>query len=335
MHYTLMHKEIPVVDIELDDASGAITRVDDVHNAAHIPIGIAYKNDILDRKALNKWWYGRSIPASRQGIQQALAILRIGSTQELIDKSYGLSLSDQYWIKEKGSSLEWAEINFFTNDFSRDIGDILFGGHSSSAKIDLMSPDNTSDGWLRKKWTIIDGKRCLIKGGSGVNQQEPYNEVIASELMEKLNIPHVPYRIIMQGDYPYSVCEDFIDADTELISADYIMKSQKKANHLTTYQHYLIRPLASDLPSKPFKETHEEQLKLVSSFDWVNFEALQRFGNRVCEIFAESPYLDSERCVCLSSALDQRIERLEGLALTMNHEQHHSPKIEEEFEIKL
>ena len=68
---------------------------------------------------------------------------------------------------------------------------------------------------------------------------------------------------------------------------------------------------------------------------WVNFEALQRFGNRVCEIFAESPYLDSERCVCLSSALDQRIERLEGLALTMNHEQHHSPKIEEEFEIKL
>ena len=212
MHYTLMHKEIPVVDIELDDASGAITRVDDVHNAAHIPIGIAYKNDILDRKALNKWWYGRSIPASRQGIQQALAILRIGSTQELIDKSYGLSLSDQYWIKEKGSSLEWAEINFFTNDFSRDIGNILFGGHSSSAKIDLMSPDNTSDGWLRKKWTIIDGKRCLIKGGSGVTQQEPYNEVIASELMEKLNIPHVPYRIIMQGDYPYSVCEDFIDA---------------------------------------------------------------------------------------------------------------------------
>ena len=38
MHYTLMHKEIPVVDIELDDASGAITRVDDVHNAAHIDV---------------------------------------------------------------------------------------------------------------------------------------------------------------------------------------------------------------------------------------------------------------------------------------------------------
>ena len=402
MQYTLMHKEVPVVDIELDDATGSIYQIKKVYNAEHIPIGIPHKNEVIDRKALNNWWYGRSIPASRQGIQQALAALRVDSTQELLNKSYGLSLSDQYWIKEKGSSLEWAEINFFENAFSRDIGDILFSGHSSSNKINLLSPDNASDGWLRKKWTIINGKRCLIKAGSGTIVQEPYNEVIASELMEKLNIPHVPYRIIMQGDYPYSVCEDFIDADTELISADYIMKSQKKANHLTTYQHYLnccaafgisnaqqavdqmividyllantdrhynnfgairnanslewigsapiydsgtslwcntptklIRPLASDLPSKPFKETHEEQLKLVSSFDWVNFEALQRFGNRVCEIFAESPYLDSERCVCLSSALDQRIERLEGLALTMNHEQHHSPKIEEEFEIKL
>ncbi|MDR2163733.1 MAG: hypothetical protein LBO70_07340 [Clostridiales Family XIII bacterium] len=31
----------------------------------------------------------------------------------------------------------------------------------------LMSPDNTSDVWLRKKRKIIDGRRCLIKGGSG------------------------------------------------------------------------------------------------------------------------------------------------------------------------
>ena len=63
MHYTLMHKEIPVVDIELDDASDAITRVDDVHNAAHIPIGIAYKNDNLDRKALNKWAFHSGKPS--------------------------------------------------------------------------------------------------------------------------------------------------------------------------------------------------------------------------------------------------------------------------------
>lgn len=61
----------------------------------------------------------------------------------------------------------------------------------------------------------------------------------------------------------------------------------------------LIRPLASDLPSKPFKETHEEQLKLVSSFDWVNFEALQHFGNRVVRNLRRVP-LPRLRTLCLS-----------------------------------
>ena len=379
MHYTLMHKEIPVVDIELDDASGAITRVDDVHNAAHIPIGIAYKNDILDRKALNKWWYGRSIPASRQGIQQALAILRIGSTQELIDKSYGLSLSDQYWIKEKGSSLEWAEINFFTNDFSRDIGDILFGGHSSSAKIDLMSPDNTSDGWLKKKWAILDGRRCLMKAGSGAIQQEPYNEVLASAVMERLGIPHVTYTLTVQEDYPYSVCEDFITPETELIPAWYIMQTVKRPNHVSVYQHYMDCCEALGIPGvreavdrmivldylivnedrhqnnfgvvrnaetleylgaapiydsgtslwfdkptgmvgsgrvacKPFKDRHEEQIKLVSSFDWLDLSRLDSIEEEWMELTKGSLFLDEARRIAVARALRGRIETLKEIS---------------------
>ena len=379
MHYTLMHKEIPVVDIELDDASDAITRVDDVHNAAHIPIGIAYKNDILDRKALNKWWYGRSIPASRQGIQQALAILRIGSTQELIDKSYGLSLSDQYWIKEKGSSLEWAEINFFTNDFSRDIGDILFSGHSSSAKIDLMSPDNTSDGWLKKKWAILDERRCLMKGGSGATQQEPYNEVLASSVMERLGIPHVTYTLTVQEDYPYSVCEDFITPETELIPAWYIMQTVKRPNHVSVYQHYMDCCEALGIPGvreavdrmivldylivnedrhqnnfgvvrnaetleylgaapiydsgtslwfdkptgmvgsgrvtcKPFKDRHEEQIKLVSSFDWLDLSRLDSIEEEWMELTKGSLFLDEARRIAVARALRWRIETLKEIS---------------------
>lgn len=58
MHYTLMHKEISVVDIELDDASGAITRVGDVHNAAHIPIGIAYRKTSSTAKHLTSGGMG-------------------------------------------------------------------------------------------------------------------------------------------------------------------------------------------------------------------------------------------------------------------------------------
>lgn len=90
MHYTLMHKEIPVVDIELDDASGAITRVDDVHNAAHIPIGIAYKTT-FSTAGTQQMVVWRSIRPSRQGIQQALAILRTAARKSLSIKATDLA----------------------------------------------------------------------------------------------------------------------------------------------------------------------------------------------------------------------------------------------------
>ncbi|WP_411676880.1 hypothetical protein [Caproicibacter sp.] len=237
--YVLMHKNIPVADLELDTASGSISAVGSAHEEAHVPIGISVKKGKIDRAALNEWWKGRAIPASRDGIRHALTELNVSTTQQLLDKCLGLSLSDQYWIRPKKAGIEWRDINFFDHTFSDDIGNILFGKGSSSDNVSLMSPDNTSDGWLKKKWAILDGKRCLIKGGSGAIQQEPYNEVLASRIMDRLRIPHVSYTLMLQDDYPYSVCQDFITPQTELISAWYIMLTQKKPNHISVYQHYM------------------------------------------------------------------------------------------------
>ena len=182
----------------------------------------------MDRAALNAWWQGRAIPASRQGIRRALDELGVATAQNLLEKCLGLSLSDQYWIWPAGSALRWSEVNFFEHPFSDDVGNILFGRGSSGDPVSLMSPDNTSDGWLKKKWTIVDGKRCLLKGGSGAIQQEPYNEVFASRLMRRLQCPHVEYALVYQDGYPFSVCEDFITPNTELVSAWYVMQTRKK-----------------------------------------------------------------------------------------------------------
>ena len=208
--YMLMHKNIPVADIELDTVSGAVFSVGPVWEAAHVPVGIPVKSGTVDRKAFNEWWRGRSIPASRMGIREALMELKISDTCLLLEKSLGLSLSDQYWIRPAGSGLLWEKVNFFQNPFSEDVGNILFGKGEVSEAVSLMSPDNTSDGWLKKKWKIIEGKRCLIKGGSGAAWQEPYNEVLASRIMDRLRISHVSYALITEEDYPYSLCDDFI-----------------------------------------------------------------------------------------------------------------------------
>ncbi|WP_295092757.1 HipA domain-containing protein [Ruminococcus sp.] len=135
--------------------------------------------------------------------------------------------------------MKWENVNFFDNEFSDDIGDVLFGTSTKSSGFDFYFPDNTSDGNLKKRWKIMDGKRCLLKAGSRPYRQQPYNEVIASIVMDRLGVDHVPYRVINIGNEPFSICEDFITKDTELVSAHRILQIRSKENHENDYLHYI------------------------------------------------------------------------------------------------
>lgn len=380
--FVLKHKEISVAEIELDEATGFIAKIGEVFDERHVPVGVPVKRGKIDRTALNEWWRGRAIPASRNGIREALEELKLSTTQKLLDKSFGLSLSDQYWICPADSALEWGELNFFHHDFSEDVGNILLGKHGSGEEISLMSPDNTSDGWLKKKWTILNGKRCLVKGGSGATQQEPYNEVLASRIMERLGIPHVSYTLLVQDNYPYSVCENFITPDTELVTAWYVMQTQPKPNHVSVYQHYInccetlgipqmvdaldrmivldylivnedrhqnnfgvirhaetlewvgaapiydsgsslwfskpngLISATSKVTCKPLKTDHEEQLKLVKSFNWLDLSKLDGIEEELREIMSGSLFADEARQDALCTALRQRIEMLQQFIQT-------------------
>ena len=244
MECTLMHKNIPVVELTISEYNGNIEKHGVVYDSAHLPIGTTVtsgkdKGRIVSFR-LNDWWTGRSIPASRDGIRDVLEALGIYSTAILLSKCYGLSLSDQYWICPKDSGLQWEAVNFFDNEFSKDMGEILIGHESTDyAQVSLMSPDNTSDGWLRKKWIITGGKRYLMKGGSGVFRQEPFNEVVASAVMRRLRIPHIPYTLVIDNGKPFSLCESFVTSNTELISAWRIRESLKKNNRHSEYTHFM------------------------------------------------------------------------------------------------
>jgi hypothetical protein len=239
MKYMLMHKDKPVLSMNLDEGTGTIISLYEVFEPDHVPVGATDKDGAADRVELNSWWSGRAIPASRSGLREALDAMNISSPQLLLTKCYGLSLSDQYWVKPEGADLKWKDINFFDNAFSEDVGNILFGQFPEAGAFSLMSPDNTSDGWLRKKWKIIEGKRRLIKGGSEPAMQEPFNEAIATVIMQRLDIPHVHYSVIWDNNLPYSVCEDFISPETELVSAWHILQTKKKSSNVSFYQHFL------------------------------------------------------------------------------------------------
>jgi hypothetical protein len=237
-----MHKNIRVADIEIDEDTGVIIGIGDIYAKEHLPLGVVHPlrhKEIIDKAALNKWWTGRSIPASRMGINDALETLGIYNTELLLTKCLGLSLSDHYWVRPADSDMTWESVNFFDNEFSDDIGDVLFGTAGKSIGFNYSSPDNTSDGNLQKRWKIIDGNRCLLKSGSAPFRQQPINEVIASIILDRLCIDHIPYTLTWIDDKPYSVCENFVSKDTELVSAARLMQIRPKSNDENGYLHFV------------------------------------------------------------------------------------------------
>lgn len=238
MKYVLMHKDVPVADMDFSE-DGDLLKTSNVQSADHMPYG-TFKGGFLDGAQMKDWWKGRSIPASRTGLENLLEQLQLVDVEPLVIRSLGLSLSDHYWIKPSESELTWSDVNYFENDFSDDIGDILFGNSYIGGVFDYSSPDNTSDGVLKKRWKIIDGKRCLLKGGNLPYFQEPFNEVVASKIMDILDIPHVDYSLINNSGSIFSLCEDMVTKDTELISASRVCSKLKKSNNMNWFNHYLM-----------------------------------------------------------------------------------------------
>lgn len=372
-----MHKDIEVADLEI--CGDGISGIASVHSLEHMPLGTTMKG-IGDRRALNEWWKGRSIPASRKCLESLLNALNMDDPVELLTRSFSLSLSDQYWIRPADECIAWSDINFFQNRFSEDIGDLLFGEQPRTGEIDLSSPDNTSEGNLQKRWKIIDDERCLLKSGSRPFLQEPFNEVIGSCILESLDIPHVPYGLVRSGDGVLSSCGDFIDTDTEFISAYRAMKICEHRNDESVYGYFvsicaehgldaipfLDRMLSFDylvantdrhlnnfgivrdattlewigfapvfdnggslwfdygtedigtitgLRCKPFRKDFEEQLRMVTSFDWLDSDELEGIPSIVRTIMAEeNGWRYRTRTDAIISALEPRIHRLRMLA---------------------
>lgn len=83
MTHTLMHKDLPVADLDFDHATGSIGKIGMIHHGSHLPVGVPLRKGMTDRAAHNEWWEDRSV------------------------------LSDHYWIKPAGSKLTLRDVNFF------------------------------------------------------------------------------------------------------------------------------------------------------------------------------------------------------------------------------
>ena len=84
MKYTLFNKNVPAVDLEIDEWYGHVSKVTKIHNLEVFPLLAKFNHNI--ENGIREWLQDRSIPSSR--------IRDFGT--KLSIQNLGLNLSDQY-----------------------------------------------------------------------------------------------------------------------------------------------------------------------------------------------------------------------------------------------
>lgn len=236
--YVLKHKDLDVAMVVVDNMSGKIEYVLEVYLPEELPVGCS-----KDDGELIKWWESRAIPDSRRGIQQILNYLGEQTNLSLMLSAYGLSLTDHYWMQPVGRELYWNDLNFYTNDFSDELGLLL----TDSDKVDIdaniskFSPSSSVTGEMKKKWVIRDGVRYLVKVNANDYGQQSVNELIASRLHERLGWKnYVPYQIeqaVVEGiQVPCSLNRLFTSESIEFVSAYQLIRNYKIQNDVSVYE---------------------------------------------------------------------------------------------------
>lgn len=233
MIYTLMQKNEPVMELDINEKYGRVRSVIQIENPERLPLSVRFsdENDLME-ESVEHWMRYRNVPKTRNGLEAFLKGFQGDPIQELSLKSLGLNLSDQYWFKPEGSQAKWENVNFFQNNF---IGKPFH----MSLEAETPVPDFSTNGKLPKYWAIKNGKRVLLKAGTGPLYQQPINEIIASRLLTRTGIPHVVYFLRIEDGTPLSECPTFVDENTEYIPAYEVLNVLKTQENEGLHNHFM------------------------------------------------------------------------------------------------
>lgn len=172
------------------------------------------------RNDVDGWLGTRTPPKHREHMEELLKSCGLTDTKSVLDYSKGLSLTDTLWVTSD-ASLKWKDVNLFENKFDETIARIAFEGGFQGLKFSMTSPEFGTDGALPKCWIRnSDNEVVLVKGGTeGFSNtgKEPLSEVLAHQVLDRLEYPHVPYTLGKYRGKRVSMCKLMTSQNTMLI----------------------------------------------------------------------------------------------------------------------
>ncbi len=200
--YTLINKETPLCDFiikgqgELEICK--ITR-------EHQPLPFWCQD-------IDSWTANRSSAKHRAHVEKILEMCGGKTKSGFIALTHCLSLTDTLWVKSDRESVTWKDINLYENNFDEAVSKLSFDGNGLfEIQMSTTSPELTTDGAYDKCWlNEKDGIHLIKTGSEGARNTglEPYGEVLASQVFEKL-CKSVKYSLRKYDGHIVSDCKIF------------------------------------------------------------------------------------------------------------------------------
>lgn len=210
----LMHKNMPVVEINMDEGYCKII------NSKFIPYQLKeklidnsdftfptnhaeflkYNRAVLSNQtAITRYLSSRVLPLTRENAKKIYALFgfeQLSDDYSKMDVSImckAASLQDDYWLKAKNDDITWENINLRTNHLSEVVAQVALHGTSLTLQGELRTPELNGHGAYAKAWIREKDGLFLHKIGSNGRDWESKIEVAVSNILDKTNVYHLQY----------------------------------------------------------------------------------------------------------------------------------------------
>ena len=222
--YELMHGEKIVVDI---GTNGVCTVLDRAFLPFSIYLEDTAENDDLDIRMDNLtnfyyWCATRVLTLDRVYAKEILN--SIGALQAQTDRDrakialsyHCLSLTDIFWVREKGENITFSQINLFENHLDNALVDISLRGKQMTVENSyLIADDLSTNGVFPKAWIREKNSFALLKDG---NIRAVENEILSSKICRCFDCRQVLYEESMFDGQKVSKSRIITSVDYSMVS---------------------------------------------------------------------------------------------------------------------
>ena len=255
--YEIMHKDRRVASI---DTAGRAR----VYYSSFMPYDLWLENsedvDTLIQNITNfhHWCASRVLTLDRQ---HAKAILNsAGLTQATTDKARAeialtyrcLSLTDVFWVRQKGDHVRFSEVNLYENHLDKTFVDIALRGRQYTVENQYLARDLSTNGLYPKAWRRKGNGFELLKDG---DSNAVDRELLASQICRCFDVDQVLYEESVFDGEQVTVSENFTSQDysiadmqaleIRLLNRDsdvrkYVLRLDRRNYHMMNIIDYLV-----------------------------------------------------------------------------------------------